>query len=470
VHLVAISRDIKVYYASSSCSNKRAALLRAANALEELDAYLRAAELIAPERSILRWIVHQWQQLVIAEGGAAGQVDQSQPLENPYILNNPAEGGQFVGRDDILRRLEELWGTNPARQAPSVVLYGHRHMGKTSILHNLGSRFGPNTLIVDFDMQRFGRVRSNNQLLFQLATMIQRAGRADGMRGLAAPDAANFPDDGSDLAFNLFLEDLDRARAGRRFIIMVDEFEKIEERIASGILTPDLLEIWRGTFQTFPWLIMAFAGLHTLHEMTHDYWHPLFGSVEAIRVSFLTTGAARQLITNPSPDFPIDYDEDAIARIVELSNCQPYLVQRICHSLVTRFNQQRFEEERERDARFTREEVDAVIDAPDFAQSAAAYFSGVWRQVKDNAVAEQPVILRVLAIQEAPCPLDALAQAARMEPDAAQTALATLCAHDIITEQDEGYSYMVPLMRRWVRRQKVEHDAPSLDNPRPWSA
>jgi hypothetical protein len=376
-------------------------------------------------------------------------------VENPYILNNAVQGAQFVGREDILQRLEELWGSDATRQVPSVVLYGHRRMGKTSILHNLGARFGAQTLLVDFNMQRFGRVASNNQLLYGLAVMIQRACERNGIAGLAPPDKPSFFERDSDLAFNLFLDDLDRVRAGHRFIITVDEFEKIEERIASGDLTPDLLELWRATFITFPWFIMAFAGLYTLREMTHNYWHPLFNSVEAIRVSFLTPGDARHLITNPEPDFPLDYSDDAIDFIIEQTSGQPNLVQHICHALVSRYNRQRFAEGHAPPSRFTRDDVAAVINAPDFDQGAAAYFSGVWQQAERSAPPGQPALLRALAPHTAGLSLEELAQAAGMPLEATRAALETLQAHDVVTESHGRFRYTVKLMRRWVSRQQV---------------
>ena len=43
-----------------------------------------------------------------------------------------------MGREDIMRHLDELWAGEGERS--SVVLYGHRRMGKTSILQNLGAR------------------------------------------------------------------------------------------------------------------------------------------------------------------------------------------------------------------------------------------------------------------------------------------------------------------------------------------
>lgn len=208
---------------------------------------------------------------------------------------------------------------------------------------------------------------------------------------------------------------------------------------------------------------MAFAGLATLHEMTHNYWHPLFGSVENIRVSFLTPGAAYQLITNPSPDFPLDYTEDAITHIIDLTNGQPNLVQHICHALVSRYNRQRFEEGREPAQRFTRADVVAVINAPDFDQTAAAYFRGVWQQAERSAPAGQPTLLHALAADPAGLTAAELSRATGMPLDATQAALATLLEHDVITEAEGRFSYTVKLMRRWVMRQQGSPDTASPD-------
>jgi len=96
-------------------------------------------------------------------------------------------------------------------------------------------------------------------------------------------------------------------RSAERFLIMVDEFELIEEAIDEGRLEAHVLEFWRGLIQNYSWFVMVFAGLHTLQEMTKEYWNPLFGSVTTIPVSFLSPGAARQLIIQPYPDFPLDF-------------------------------------------------------------------------------------------------------------------------------------------------------------------
>ncbi|NJL06704.1 MAG: ATP-binding protein, partial [Chloroflexaceae bacterium] len=432
--LATIAREVSGYQTATSRANRLAALARASDLLQELQQTIDSS-VTTPEQYGLQRIVQQWQALVIAVGGDVASQNQRGPVANPYILNNPAESDGFVGREDILRRLEELWGSDANRQVPSVVLYGHRRMGKTSILHNLGTRFGSQTVVVDFNMQRVGTVRDNADLLYQLALALYDACTERGIAGLDEPQEADFPSDSPTRGFNRFLTRLDRVRGSYRFIITVDEFEKLEAQIDAGRLTPDLLDHWRGVYMTYPWLVMAFAGLYTLEERRHDYWNPLFGSVMAVRVSFLTPGATRQLITQPSPDFALDYDEDAIERIIALTGGQPFLVQLIGHSLVTRFNQQTYEAGREGERRFHLADVDAVINAPDFERDGDPYFTGVWRQA-EREPAGQTAILAALAPHDGGLDRPALAAATGLPNDVLESALATLVQHDVITPSD----------------------------------
>ncbi|MEY3302951.1 MAG: hypothetical protein RLZZ139_1324, partial [Cyanobacteriota bacterium] len=53
------------------------------------------------------------------------------PISNPYIIGDPVLGNHFIGREKIIRQLKELWIIDTSPQ--SVLLYGHRRMGKTSI-------------------------------------------------------------------------------------------------------------------------------------------------------------------------------------------------------------------------------------------------------------------------------------------------------------------------------------------------
>jgi AAA+ ATPase superfamily predicted ATPase len=445
-----VGAEIATYRDATSRVNQLAALARATDALDDLDEYV-LAEVMTPEQYILQRIIHQWRRLVSEAGGEVGRAEEVGPIVNPYVVGNPVSGDLFVGREDILRRLEELWSGEG--QKPSVVLYGHRRMGKSSILHNLGARFGPHTVIVDFNMQRVGLVASTGELLYNLALALydaQTLGVSETPRVLEEPHETRFSAHNPYTAFDRFLKRLDQVRAQRRFIVTVDEFELIEKMISEGQLEPRLLDFWRGLIQTYPWFVMAFAGLHTLQEMTQDYWHPLFGSVIAIPVSFLSHDAAWRLITQPTHDFLLDYDADAVEHIIALTHGQPYLVQLIGHGLVTRFNRQTFEEGVERERRFTLDDVEAVIGAPEFYRDGDAYFTGVWRQAETGEPPEQTAALCALARSEAGIPLEEITRHTGLALEEVRSALETLVRHDVVMDEDGRWQFTVELMRRWV--------------------
>jgi len=253
----------------------------------------------------------------------------------------------------------------------------------------------------------------------------------------------------------------------------------IKAMIAEGQLEPRLLDFWRGLIQTYPWFIMAFAGLHTLQEMTRDYWHPLYGSVVAVPVRFLSHDAVWRLVTQPTPAFPLDYDRDAVECIIALTHGQPYLVQLIGHGLVTRFNRQTFEElsphpplrrgleGTEQERRFSLADVEAVITAPEFYRDGDAYFTGVWQQAETSEPPGQTVVLHALTKPAVygevrygqviyggvrPMTAEEITNGAGLAPEEVGRALETLAQHDVVMEKDGRWQFTVELMRRWVAR------------------
>jgi len=425
-HLGDIGAEVATYQQSTSRVNQLAALARAADSLEKLEKTINT-DVNEPERYILQAIIEHWQPLITEASGKIGRFAITEPVANPYIAGNPVTGALFVGRDDIFIRLEELW---TPEKCPSVILYGHRRMGKTSILKNLGTaRFGKHTHIIDFNMQRVGFVKNTGELLYNLALAIYDEMPTNST--LTEPEYGPFTTQTPYNVFERFLKKLGKQRQNMRLLVTVDEFE--------------LLEL--GMF------IMAFAGLHNLEEMRHDYWHPLFGSFTAIPVTFLTAGATRQLITQPDPDFPLDYDADALDDIIHLTHGQPYLVQLICHSLVSRFNRQTFEQGVETERRFTSTDVKAVIESTDFFRDGNAYFTGIWAQAKteDNV---QYTLLKTLAKAPDGMTRDELAAQTALSNDKINEALRILKYHDVIDNSEEKRVYTVELMRRWVVRQQ----------------
>jgi hypothetical protein len=336
------------------------------------------------------------------------------------------------------------------------VIYGHRRMGKSSILLNLQGKLNKDTILIDFNMQRVGLVNNTAELLHNLALRLYDALELSVQATWAEPEFTAFISGNVYSAFDRFLTQLDRYRNGKRFAIAIDEFELIETQINEGILEPRLLSYFLGIIQAYSWLFFAFAGLHTLEEMTRNYWEPLFAKVTRISVSFLEPASARQLITQPTPDFNLDYAEDAIDLIIQITAGQPYLIQLICLSLVSYFNDRNFisptsnttDRDRDKNFRFSVEDVKAAIQHSEFESNGSAYFRAIW----DRADSNQQLILQQLASED--LSLAEIQTKLQLPPEQLHTSIENLRSHDVLSIRQDKYTYWVPLMRRWVEKHK----------------
>jgi hypothetical protein len=447
-----ISQNIAVARAASSRLNQLAAFARATEAIEELGPFIEQT-VVVPEKVLLLRIRNHWRTLVAEAGGRLGEQVQHKRVVNPYVAGNPVKGGLFVGRDAILGQLEELW-LKPG-QVDSLVLYGHRRMGKSSILQNLPHRLDPATnWVVDFNLQTVNRSHTGS-LLFDLASKMHDAVLRHPDVQTPATTSAEWtvPEESAFHAnyqrtFSQWLDRLAPVVAGRRFIIAVDEYELLEEAMAEGSLDAQLTRYLRGVIQTREWFVLALAGLYTLQEQCHNYWHPLFASIKPRKVSFLSPAATRRLLTQPSDDFPLDYTPETLDEIYALTHGQPYLVQLIGQNLVAHYNRQVLDGERQPDQPLSLNDLEAIITSPEFFEDGFPYFSGVWAQAKDSPPCQHPVLY---AITAGPASLAHLAKLTALPVEDVTAALSTLEAHDVITLGTDGdYSFTVELMRRWV--------------------
>lgn len=452
-----ISLEATVAQESVSLLNRSAALNRA---LSELGQLIEEVEHDCPypEWPLVKRIAQEWRDLILAKtAGEIGSIAITKPVDNPFVVGNPVLGSLFVGREEIFSRLEELWGhADSTAGRDSVVLYGHRRMGKTSILQNLGQhRFGLNTIVAQFTMQSVGRVAHTGELLsyfaFAIFDALEDAGLAN---NLPEPDTEQYERNWY-RTFNRFLRTIKKEIGQRRLILTIDEFEIIENQIKRGFIEPELLDFLRGVIHKESWLLLALAGLHTLQEMTQDYWNPLFASVTPVSVSFLSQAATAQLLANPTPDFPLDFTRATISHIYGLVKGQPYLTQLIGHSLVRLYNESVFEAKQGREARFTPHDVDQVVNRPAFYEQGSYYFNGIWVQATHSGAAGQIPLMQTLAASDEPLSAEDLFAQTALSPQQAHDSLKTLIQHDVVVLQEaQTYDFAVPLMRRWIREHK----------------
>ena len=423
-------------------------------ALGELETILRGINTVPdPERTLILKIARNWQDVLLQIASEVGKITISKPVRNPYIVGDPVEGNLFVGREDIIHHLEELWCHQELLQ--SVVLYGHRRMGKTSILRNV-IHLIPDIKFIYVNLQCLGSISHGlGEVLMAITDEISAA------LGVEAPtdeQLLQLPE----RTFERYLKKVLEVMEGERLIIALDEFETIEELIEAGQISRTFMGFLRGLMHMSPKIAFAFAGLHTLDEMNADYFEPFFASVISIHVSFLEPAATRQILANPvdhhasdfnsdtvPEEFPLDYTPAALDYIHELTAGQPYLVQKVGFQLVRCYNEQVFEHGRKREAIFTIEDVDEVIQEADFFKKGRYYFEGVWTQAGQGAQGQRNII-RALANYEQGVNQQVLAETMAMEEEEFRESLTTLINHDVIASEDDQLTIIVELFRRWI--------------------
>ncbi len=430
--------DIKVVQSGTSRAARSLALNRAQGALKEiLD---NKETLPEAERELIIDIAATWQETLLSITAEIGELAITQPVKNPYIVGDPVTGQLFQGREDILRQLEELWVMG--EQLQSVVIYGHRRMGKTSLLLNASNCVGTGIKVAFINLQILGNCPQGVvDILIAIADSISEA------INLPPPpdeEMLRLPQ----RAFRRYLKQVEEKLNQESLIVALDEFEKIEELITAGKLSPDFLGFLRGCVQLSSRIAFAFAGLHTLEEMTADYFNPFFASVIPIPITFLTSAATKAILTNPSEDFLLNYSGAALEEIYKLSAGQPYLVQLIGFQLVRLYNDFVFEQGYKRDSTFTKEDVEQVVNNEAFFLRGRYYFEGVWLQAAQETPQQQR-ILTLLAPQKAGLTLEKLREATDWEEEILQTAFKTLERHDVVTEKEGKWYIIVELFRRW---------------------
>jgi hypothetical protein len=468
LRLRAIGDAMRVASSALSPLNRSLAIRRASVRLDRL---INTGREICgePEWQLILGIALKWREIITEAGGVLSEDVLRQPVVNPYegYSGLPVIGSTFVGRDDILREIETRWATGG--RLPPLIIFGHRRMGKSSILRNLGRRADSDTILVYLDMQDAGWVDHTGQLLLDFAEAIHRkAGEADLDAG-PAPTSRDYADLGTARrALNTLLDRLDGQMAGRRLILAVDEYEIIETGIQDGRIDAAIPNYLRSKTSQYPWLALIFAGLHTLDEMSHDYRSAFWGAAEHVRVGYMSHDDAIRLITQPHPDFTLEYATELREELVLLTYGQPYLLQRLCWELVNRWNDRFLKEGGVTPRILTLDDL-APILTPDFYQAAGYYFDGVWRNITE---AERQ-LLRIIAGQtNKTWTPDELAGTTGQSESTVRPALHLLRRHDVIMDEAGGVRFAAELMRRWVAEYggSMIANQPDFPNPSAWDA
>ena len=261
---------------------------------------------------------------------------------NPYITGDPVAGTKlFLGREGVMERIRRQLGASD--HANVVLLEGTRRTGKTSILKQIEKTDVLDGWIpVYCSLQGMG-VESTRDfyraLAMETGSALYRAGVRTWLPETPAPSPGQrftqafrsaldraFSDEHSFETFRLYLAAAVEAAKPRRVLLMLDEFDELQERIDDGTISPQVPTNIRHLLQHQPGVCAIITGSRRLKRLREDYWSALFGLGYRIGISALPIDAAKQLVIEPV-EGKLRYLPHACDTLVELCSCHPYLVQ-----------------------------------------------------------------------------------------------------------------------------------------------
>ena len=319
-------------------------------------------------------IAQRWQGILETARTLEEESRYSREISQVYIsgpsLDPETAKNRFKGRQDIFREIETV-ALSP--QPPVLLLYGGRRSGKTSALKYLPEKVGGELVPLLVDMQGGATATTLRSLARYLAEQIIEAALKSRNLQLPYPDKRDLAEDPFP-ALQRWLQQVERRAPGKRFLLCLDEFERLSEVVReTGSRSP--LNFLRHVMQHRQQWILLFSGSHTLDELD-DYWSDYLINTRSLRLTYLREEEARELIVAPVEDFPDIYQPEAVARIVELSRCQPFLVQLLCYALVEELNRKAAGAD-PRATKATAADVEAIV--PKALETGGMYFRELWR-------------------------------------------------------------------------------------------
>ncbi|WP_254625753.1 AAA family ATPase [Nostoc sp. TCL240-02] len=366
------------------------------------------------------------------------QAQQSKEIPQVYIAGNSLDPetakNRFKGRIDIFREIESL---TLSEQMPVLLLYGGRRTGKTSALKYLPYRIQANIVPLLVDIQGVAAATTLKGLAENLAQqIIEAARRLPRKVFLPNPDANKLAEDPFP-ALQTWFAEIERSNFGKKFLLCLDEYERLGEVVkATSSRAP--LNFIRNLLQHQRKWILLFSGSHELSELD-DYWSDYLINTRALRMTYLHELEARDLIQQPVENFSDIYEPTAVDEIIQLTRCQPYLVQLVCYEVVELLNRDIRRNRREADtAKATAQDVQEVI--PIVLERGDQYFRELWKSLTDSDVYDGlrlRSLLRRIIYGETPTPQD-------------KGVIRKLTRKEILTP--EGNAFQVPLVQKYIEQ------------------
>ena len=251
---------------------------------------------------------------------------------NPYIAGNPVRDDKgFFGRREVADWVTREF-LNPSTNA--IVVFGQRRIGKTSLLLHLRRSLPPDHFLpIYFDLQDQARLPLG-EVLGELADGVARRLK------MPEPDLDKFDHRGKHFQ-RVFLPELYAAidrhvGPGVRPILLFDEFEVLdtseEGELLEGAAARTLHPFLRRLMREDPRLGFLFATGRSTEDLSGEVKTSFKASLHKT-IWVLDRESAVRLILQAESNGTLTFQSDAVHRILELTNCHPYLTQLLCQRI-----------------------------------------------------------------------------------------------------------------------------------------
>jgi tetratricopeptide (TPR) repeat protein len=356
---------------------------------------------------------------------------------NPYIAGPSVTGAAFYGRKDVFHFVKESLSTPQQRV---IVLYGQRRIGKTSILLELPRQLASEKFhCVYFDLQDRAN-RPLPQVLYELGVKIAQS--------FSIPEPPKSQSDDESYLQDQFLPSVYKALAGKRLVLLFDEFDVLEQEepirdAASTTLFPYLQRL----IAQEPQLVFIFVVGRRIDELPARF-QAIFKQSRYMRVSLLRGRDAVELITQPAKG-QLTLTSEAIDAILSLTAGHPYLTQAMCHEIFS--HMQHLSKKR-----VTPNDVNAVIEKAiesstgglawfwkGLPQAERLFLSAVAQIAAEGGVATERAVREILGKYD----LFLLGiELARVPGRLIEWEMLTL-------KSGNSYCFVIELLRRWVAKE-----------------
>ena len=271
---------------------------------------------------------------------------------SPYICGDPIRpdnSNVFFGREELIKKIQrQIVNTGNV-----VLLEGNRRAGKTSILKHLeGLEIIDGWLGVYCSLQgatgsQDGYGVPTEEVFRTMALSIARSLFVNGIEcdlpngqpcksklGISKACREGISKENPYSDFNEYLEYILETLEERnvRLFLMMDEFDKLQEGIDSGVTSPQVPENIRYLVQNHTGFSAILTGSRRLKRLRQEYWSALFGLGTRVGVTALSEQDSTLLVTDPVKGL-IEYDQAAVKYITGLCARQPFLIQSLCNRI-----------------------------------------------------------------------------------------------------------------------------------------